>query len=202
MSRLRIVLSVIVVLALAACASAQKAEIGAAAPDFKLTSVEGTEHSLSEFRGKFVVLEWTNYDCPFVRKHYEPGHMQGLQKEFTSKGVIWLSICSSAPGKQGHFSIGEWKSRITRWGSAPTAVLLDPEGVVGRAYDARTTPHMFVVNPEGILIYAGAIDDKPTADSKDIPGARNYVRAALEQAMAGQPVEVPTTKPYGCSVKY
>lgn len=195
-------MAMMVVSALAACASAQKAEIGSEVPDFKLPSVEGSEYSIGQFRGKFVVLEWTNYDCPFVRKHYEPGHMQSLQKEFTSKGVIWLTICSSASGKQGYFSVDEWQSRIAKWGSTPTAVLLDPEGIVGRAYDARTTPHMFIVNPDGILIYAGAIDDKPTADSRDIPSAKNYVRAALENAMAGQPIEVPTTKPYGCSVKY
>ncbi len=194
--------SMLVAAAFVACASAQKAEIGLLAPEFTLRSVDGAEHSLAEFRGKFVVLEWTNYDCPFVRKHYESGNMQRLQKEFTERGVAWLSICSSAPGKQGHLSNEEWKQRMAQWGVAPTAVLLDPEGNVGRAYDARTTPHMFVINPEGVLIYAGAIDDRPTADPKDVDGAKNYVRAALEQAMQGQDVEIPSTKSYGCSVKY
>jgi len=135
-------------------------------------------------------------------KHYKPGNMQGLQREFTEKGVVWLSINSSAPGKQGNFTTDEWKKRIADWKVAATAVLLDGDGKVGRAYGAQTTPHVFIVNPEGILIYAGGIDDKPSTNSADIAGAKNYVRAALEQALAGKPVETPSAKPYGCSVKY
>lgn len=183
-------------------ASAQPAEVGKKAPAFKLASVEGREHALADFRGKFVVLEWTNYDCPFVRKHYNPGHMQVLQREFTGKEIVWLSINSSAPGKQGHFTTEEWKKRMADWKVAATAVLLDPDGKVGRAYGAQTTPHIFIVNPEGVLIYAGAIDDKPSTNPADIAGAKNFLRAALEQALAGRPVETPSTKPYGCSVKY
>jgi alkyl hydroperoxide reductase subunit AhpC len=181
---------------------AQPAEVGKAAPDFTLKSVQGEEHALAGYRGKFLVLEWTNYDCPFVRKHYESGNMQSLQRAFVEKGVIWLSICSSAPGKQGHLTSKEWTDRMAKWKVAATAVLVDADGVVGRAYGAKTTPHIFIVNPEGVLIYAGAIDDKPTADPSDIAGSRNYVRAALEEALAGKPVSVANTKPYGCSVKY
>ncbi len=186
----------------AARAESAAAEVGKPAPGFTLTSTEGKEHSLADFKGKFVALEWTNYDCPFVKKHYGADNMQALQREFTEKGVVWLSINSSAPGKQGHFTPEVWKKRMAEWKVAATAVLLDPDGKVGRAYDAKTTPHMFIVNPEGVLIYAGGIDDKPSANPADIPGAKNYVRAALEQALAGKPVETPTTKPYGCSVKY
>lgn len=177
-------------------------EVGKAAPDFKLTDADGKTHSLSDFKGKHVVLEWINHGCPFVVKHYDSGNMQALQKEFTGKGVVWLSICSSAKGKQGHMSPADWKKTVAEKGSAPTAVLLDEPGKVGKLYDAKTTPHMFVVNPEGTLIYMGAIDDKPTADKADVPGAKNFVRAALTEAMEGKPVSQPSTKPYGCSVKY
>ncbi len=186
----------------ASSASIRAAEVGQAAPDFTLTSVEGPEHSLADFRGKYVVLEWTNYDCPFVVKHYKSGNMQGLQQTFTEKGVVWLSINSSAPGKQGHFTKEEWKKRIADWKVAATVVLLDSDGKVGRAYGAQTTPHIFIVNPEGVMIYAGAIDDKPSTNPADIAGARNFVRAALEAALAGKAIESPSTKPYGCSVKY
>lgn len=194
--------SLTVLAALPLLAPAQPAEVGKEAPAFTLTSVEGKEHSLADFRGKYVVLEWTNYDCPFVRKHYQSGNMQSLQREFTEKGVIWLSVNSSAPGKQGHFTAEEWKRRMAEWKVAPTAVLLDSDGKVGRAYGAQTTPHIFIVNPEGVLIYAGAIDDKPSPNPADIQGATNYVRAVLEPALAGQAVEPKSTKPYGCSVKY
>lgn len=195
-------ITTLVVTIWAAVLTAPGLEIGEAAPEFTLNSVEGNKHSLSEFKGKFVVLEWTNYDCPFVKKHYVSDNMQSLQREFAEKGVIWLSVNSSAPGKQGHFTPEEWKKRISDWSVAATAVLLDPDGQVGRAYGAKTTPHIFIVDPDGELIYAGAIDDKPSTDPADIPGAKNYVRAALEQALAGEPVEIPSTPSYGCSVKY
>jgi len=187
---------------LAAFAQEPKATVGQPAPEFSLTSVGGESVALADFRGSYVVLEWTNYDCPFVRKFYNVGAMQALQRELAEKNVVWLSICSSAPGKQGHFTPEEWAKRIEEWKVAAKAVLLDPDGKVGRAYGATNTPHMFVINPEGVIIYAGAIDDKPSANSKDIDGATNYVRAALEAAWEGKPVAVPSTKAYGCTVKY
>ena len=184
--------------------SAQAAELttGSAAPEFKLTDTKGVEHSLSDFKGKFVVLEWINHGCPFVVKHYSSGNMQALQKEFTEKDVIWLSICSSAEGKQGYMSNEEWNATVAEKGAAPTAVLVDEDGTVGKAYNARTTPHMYVINPEGNLIYQGAIDDKKSTDVEDIATSENYVRSALNAAMAGEPVTTPQTQAYGCSVKY
>ncbi len=172
------------------------------APDFTLQDIAGKSRALKEFRGKFVVLEWTNYDCPFVKKHYSGGNMQALQKSYTGKGVVWLSINTSAPGKQGSYPAAEWAAKAKERGAASTAILLDPDGTVGRAYAAKTTPHMFIINPEGKLIYAGAIDDKPTADAADIATSKNYVKAALDEALAGKPVTVATSKAYGCSVKY
>ncbi len=179
-----------------------KAEPGKAAPDFTLPDVHGTNWTLSAQKGKYIVLEWINVDCPFVKKHYGSGNMQALQNEYTAKGVIWLAICSSAPGKQGHYAPADWPAIMDERKAAPTAVLLDPDGKVGRLYGAKTTPHLYIINPEGILIYAGAIDDKPSTDPKTIPDARNYVREVLEAAMAGEPVKLSSTQPYGCSVKY
>ncbi len=172
------------------------------APNFSLTDTHGTTHSLADFQGSYVVLEWINHGCPFVKKHYDSGNMQGLQQEMTNQDVVWLSICSSAPGKQGYFAAEAWNQMTTEKGAQPTAVLLDPDGYVGRQYGAKTTPHMFVIDPQGTLIYQGAIDDHPTADQADIAGAKNYVQAALLQALAGKPVLQPRTKSYGCSVKY
>ena len=195
------------VLWMAAClvaAAGARAEVvtGQPAPDFELRDTSGQGHKLSDFKGKFVVLEWVNHGCPFVMKHYDSGNMPRLQKEFTGRDVVWLSVCSSAEGKQGFHTADEWQQVNTDKGFAGTAVLLDAEGRVGRLYGARTTPHMFIVNPEGTLIYQGAIDDTPSTDQDDIAGARNYVRSALTEAMAGQPVTTPQTKPYGCGVKY
>ena len=177
-------------------------EPGEEAPDFTLTDSKGTSHKLSDFRGKFVVLEWLNHECPFVKKHYSGGDMQKLQKEYTAKGVVWLSIISSAPGKQGHRTGPQAEADTKDKNAAPTAVLLDPSGEVGKKYDAKTTPEMFVLDKEGKILYAGAIDSIKSTDSADIAKAENHVRAALDAALAGQPVPTPKTKPYGCSVKY
>ncbi len=178
------------------------AVVGKSAPDFNLPAADGKTHQLADFKGKYVVLEWTNHQCPFVVKHYGSGNMQALQKEFTGKGVVWLSVVSSAPGKEGYVDAAQAQQLTAERGAAPTAVLLDADGKIGQAYGAKTTPHCFVINAQGVLIYAGAIDDRRSADAADIPGATNYVRAALEEAMARKPVTVEATPPYGCSVKY
>ena len=177
-------------------------QIGQPAPEFTLTDSNGQSHNLSDFKGKFVVLEWLNHGCPFVKKHYDGGNMQGLQKEYTGKDVVWLSIASSAPGKQGNMSPEETNKTKEEKGAAPTAVLIDEDGTVGKLYDAKVTPELFVINPEGTLIYAGAIDDKKSVDAADVAGARNYVKQALDEAMAGNPGSTPQTEAYGCSVKY
>lgn len=189
---------------LLAGASATPAQVApdAEAPDFSLPDVEGTVHSLSSFRGKYVVLEWFNHDCPFVVKHYVGDNMQSLQRDYTGQGVVWLSICSSAPGKQGHYPPEKQAELAREKKSAATAVLLDPEGAVGRAYGAKTTPHMFVIDPEGRVIYQGAIDSVPSTNPEDIPGAENHVRAALDAALHGKEIVRNVTAPYGCSVKY
>jgi peroxiredoxin len=175
---------------------------GDKAPDFSLTDTKGKTHKLAELTGKYVVLEWINYDCPFVRKHYESGNMTGLQKEYTAKGVVWFSISSSAPGKSGNYSAEEWNRMSQEKGSAATAVLLDGDGTVGRAYDAKVTPHMFLIGPDGKLLYQGAIDDNPGANKAEIASSKNFVKAALDEAMAGKAVTTGTTKPYGCGIKY
>ncbi len=177
-------------------------EIGAPAPAFTLPDTYGNQHSLSDYAGKFVVLEWLNYGCPFVEKFYHTGKMQELQAEYAEKGVIWLAVVSSAPGEQGYYEPDEMNVQNEAHGSKAAAVLLDPEGTVGMAYGARTTPQMYLISPEGTLLYNGAIDDRPSTDYADIEGANNYIVQALTEAMAGQPVSQPLTRPYGCSVKY
>lgn len=178
------------------------AVVGQPAPAFTLTDTNGKQHSLADFKGKYVVLEWVNHECPFVKKHYGSGNMQSLQKKYVDQGVVWLSINSSAPGKQGNYPPEKWNEITTEVKAVPTAVLLDPDGTVGRAYGAKTTPHMYIIDPEGTLIYAGGIDDKPSTDPDDIPKAKNYVDLALTEALSGQPVAIASTTPYGCSVKY
>lgn len=191
------------IFAMAAIASlAFAARVGQAAPDFTATDSNGQTHHLSDYRGKFVVLEWTNRGCPYTRKHYESGNMQRLQGEWTGKGVIWLTVLSSAPSKQGYMTAAEENAYLKQMTAHPTAALLDPTGALGHLYDAKTSPQMFVINPQGALIYDGAIDDRPTTDVADIPGAKNYLKLALEEAMAGKVVSMPVTRPYGCSVKY
>lgn len=172
------------------------------APGFELPDVNGEQHSLEQYAGKIVVLEWTNYDCPFVVKFYSVGAMQGWQEKYTGEGVVWLIICSSAPGKQGNFTQEEWLRRMEAWNVKATAVLLDEDGTVGRAYNARNTPQMVVISADGKLLYNGAIDDKRSASSEDIKGARNYVVEILDALLAGEEFDVPETQPYGCTVKY
>ena len=183
-------------------ASALAVKAGDQAPDFTGTDSHGQTHKLSEYRGKFVVLEWHNNGCPFTKKHYESGNMPRLQKEWTNKGVVWFTVISSSPGSQGFVTAEQENEYMEKMHAAPTAALLDPKGEIGHLYGAKTTPHMFVINPQGQVIYNGAIDDKPTPDPSDINGAKNYVSEALQEAQAGQPVAVATTRPYGCSVKY
>lgn len=190
-------------LLIASTASATAApQIGKPAPGFTATDTKGETHSLSDFRGKTVVLEWTNHGCPYVQKHYDTGNMQALQKEATEDGVVWLSVISSAPGKQGHVSPARADELTEKRDAALTAVLLDPQGEVGRTYDARTTPHMYVIDPAGTLVYMGAIDDQPTARHSSVEGARNYVREALTALENGGEIAEPVTRAYGCSVKY
>jgi AhpC/TSA family protein len=178
------------------------AKVGEAAPDFTASASNGKTVRLSDYRGKYVVLEWHNNGCPYVGKHYNSGNMQRLQKQWTGRGVVWLTILSSAPGKQGYVTASEENDYLAKMQAAPTAALLDPTGEIGHLYDAKTSPQMVVINPQGVEIYDGAIDDKPTTDLQDVPNATNYVSLALEAAMAGKQVQTPATRPYGCSVKY
>lgn len=181
---------------------ASEAKIGSPAPAFTLTDTNGKSHALADFKGKVVVLEWLNHDCPFVKKHYDSGNMPALQSKYTAEGVVWLSVNSSAPGKQGNFPAEKANELTRQKKGAATAVLLDPDGKVGKAYGAKTTPHMYVIDAQGVLRYAGAIDSVASADPADIPKADNYVAAALDAVLAGNPVATPSTQPYGCSVKY
>jgi peroxiredoxin len=185
---------------LGAVAAHAAVTVGQAAPDFKVKDTAGKEQSLSAYKGKFVVLEWVNPDCPFVKKHYETSNMQATQKAAEAKGVVWLSVSTSgddAGGARGS-DLNAWAKKS---GATPTATLLD-DGKVGKAYGARTTPHIYIVDPAGKVVYAGAIDSKPTAKHDDVKGATNYVTAALNEATAGKPVTKATSEPYGCSVKY
>lgn len=183
-------------------AQATEAEVGKPAEDFTSTDTNGKSHSLTDYKGKIVVLEWLNHDCPFVKNHYNSGNMQMLQKTYTEKGVIWLSIISSAPGKQGYCTPEEANELTQQKEAAPTAVLLDPDGVVGKLYDAKTTPHMFIINSDGVLVYNGGIDDIRSTKIEDIAKAKNYVQIALDELLAGKQVSIQTSLPYGCSVKY
>jgi len=190
------------VLALSAGAALAGVEVGQPAPDFSLPDTNGQTHQLSQYKGKWVVLEWYQPDCPFVRKHYGAGNMQALQKEFTAKGVVWLSIDSSAPGQEGNYPADKLNQIASSQGAARTALLLDPDGKVGHAYGAKTTPDMYIINPEGKLVYEGAIDSKPTTSVADLKVATNYVKVALDDSMNGKSVPQTVTRPYGCSVKY
>ena len=182
--------------------SAASVKVGVAAPGFTSTATTGKKVSLADYQGKVVVLEWTNHECPYVRKHYESGNMQALQREATGQGVTWLTIISSSPGTQGYVEARQADELTSSRQAGPSAVLLDPTGVVGQLYGATNTPHMYVVDKAGTLVYAGAIDDRPTTRKSDVPGANNYVRAALQAVAANQPVKTPITRAYGCTVKY
>jgi peroxiredoxin len=177
-------------------------EVGKPAPEFTLQDCSGKSVTLSDYKGKVVVLEWVNHGCPFVVKHYGSGNMQKLQADATAKGVVWLSICSSAPEKQGHMSAADASKACAEKQTAATAYLLDESGEVGKKYGAKVTPELYVVNAEGLLVYHGAIDDKKSTNPGDIAGAKNYVAAALEEVLASKPVSTPKTDAYGCSVKY
>jgi peroxiredoxin len=183
-------------------AGAATATLGQPVPDFTLQGADGKSHALSDYKGKFIVLEWTNPQCPFVHKFYDSGTMQKLQKEETAKGVVWLRVNSGAPGHEGSQTADEVVAYEKANHVASTATLLDPTGAVGHEFGATNTPQMFVIDKDGNLIYAGGIDDKPSADPADIATAKNYVKAALDEAMAGKPVSTASARPYGCSVKY
>jgi len=176
--------------------------VGEAAPDFTLIDSYGEMRTLSDYQDQRVILEWTNHDCPYVRKHYSSGNMQSIQQAATEEGTIWLSIISSAPGRQGYVSADEANDLTASRGAYPTAVLFDPDGDVGHAYDARTTPHMYIIDEAGILRYMGAIDDRPTTRQSSLEGASNYVLLASANLDAGEEVELAETTAYGCSIKY
>ena len=178
------------------------ATVGQPAPAFTLTDTKGTTHSLADFAGKTVVLEWFNHECPFVKKHYGAGNMQRQQAAATGKGVVWLTINSSAAGKQGHVNAEQANAILGEWKASPTAFLLDHDGTVGQAYGAKTTPHMYVIDPSGTLLYVGAIDDKRSTNQADIKTATNYVTQAFAEIRAGKPVSAASTTAYGCTVKY
>lgn len=195
----------LLLLVLACCAvfTAQAAVApGQPAPDFTLVDIYGKPQKLSDYRGKYVVLEWFNSRCPFVQKHYESGNMQGLQKRYTGKGVVWLAINSTSPKHSDFRDAAQSQTILKDWNSSPSAHLLDPDGKVGRQYSARTTPHMYVVDPKGALVYVGGIDDKPSTSERDIPIAKNLVASALDEALAGKAVTAASSSPYGCSIKY
>jgi peroxiredoxin len=198
----KIILTIATSLIATAAFASDPPPVGSAAPDFSLTDAKGTAHSLSQYKGKYVVLEWFNPECPFVKKHYGSDNMQKLQDEYTSKGVVWLTIDSNAPGTEGNITPEQAQKITASWKTHQTALLLDSDGNAGRAYGAKNTPDMVIINPEGKIAYEGAIDSKATPNPADIPTSTNYVKAALDESMAGKPVTKPQTKPYGCSVKY
>src|SRR6266513_3088869 len=198
----KLLLSFLTCLASTVLFAADSPPVGSTAPDFSVADSKGKTHTVSQYKGKYVVLEWFNPECPFVKKHYGSGNMQKLQEEFTAKGVVWLSIDSNAPGLEGNLTAGQAEKKIAEWKTKQTALVLDPDGKAGRSYGAKNTPHMFVINPEGKIVYEGAIDSKATPNPSDIASSTNYVKVALEESLAGKTVSNANTKPYGCSVKY
>jgi hypothetical protein len=199
---MKYLLTTFTVLSAIAAPVSAAAIVGQAAPNFTLPDVNGKRVSLSAFRGKTVVIEWNNPDCPFVKKHYNSGNMQRTQVAAAKDSVVWLSINSSAPGNQGNVTGPQAKAYLAKSGARPSAYLLDPDGVVGKKYGARTTPHMFIVNKAGRIVYAGGIDDKPSPNPADIKSARNHVLGALSELKSGKAVSIATSRPYGCAVKY
>src|SRR5262245_36390320 len=200
--RLHPACAAIAALSLSGMGALAEVQLGKPAPDFAGKDTNGTVHALANLKGKTVVLEWTNHECPYTVKHYATGNMQALQQEAAGKGVVWLTVASSAPGKQGYVTAAQANKLTAERQAVPAAVLLDPDGRIGRLYDARTTPHMFVIDKDGKVAYMGAIDDTPTANHADVKTARNYVRDALAALAAGKPVPTTATRPYGCTVKY
>lgn len=201
MKKISLVIALMVFAATAMFAT-ETAKVGSQAPEFSLKDYNGVEHKLSDYAGKYVVLEWINFECPFVKKHYESENMQNLQREFTKKGVIWLTVCSSAEGKQGNYSKKELEDKKNKYNTAETAYLIDASGKVGKMYNAKVTPDMVVINPSQEVIYLGAIDNIASTEKSDIEKADNYVLQALNSSMNGKPVAVKSFKPYGCGIKY
>ena len=198
----KLLLTAITAFAAGALYAADVPPVGSAAPEFSAPDANGKTQSLSQYRGKYVVLEWFNPECPFVKKHYGSDNMQKLQSEYTGKGVVWLTIDSNAPGTEGNLTADQAQKVMNSWKTKQTALLLDPESKVAKLYGAKNTPNMVVISPEGKIVYEGAIDSKASPNPADIPSSTNYVKAALDESLAGKPVSNPTTKPYGCSVKY
>src|SRR5207245_7771522 len=198
----KLLITTIIAFVTGALYAADVPPVGSAAPDFSAPDANGKTQSLSQYKGKYVVLEWFNPECPFVKKHYGSDNMQKLQKEYTAKGVVWLTIDSNASGTEGNLTPDQAEKIASSWKTQQTALLLDPDGKVGRAYGAKNTPNMVIINPEGKIAYEGAIDSKATPNPADIPSSTNYVKAALDQSLAGKSISTPQTKPYGCSVKY
>jgi len=199
---MKITLAVLTSMIAIAAFALEPPAVGSAAPGFSLPDAKGQTHSLSQYKGKYVVLEWFNPECPFVKKHYGSGNMQKLQDQYTSKGEVWLTIDSNAPGTEGNITPEQAQKISASWKTHETALLLDPEGKVGRAFGAKNTPNMVIINPDGKIAYEGAIDSKASPNPADIPSSTNYVKAALDESLAGKSVSTPQTKPYGCSVKY
>lgn len=195
-------MTLMAVMCLSAPAFAAAPVVGEPAPDFSATDINGAAVKLSDMKDKIVVLEWNNPECPFVMKHYDTQNMQGLQAELTAKDVVWVSINSGAEGQQGFLTPETAKTTLDEKGSKPSHYVLDTDGSIGKLYDAKTTPHMFVVGKDGVLAYAGAIDNDPTPRHEGVKTATNYVRAAVEALIEGKPVEVASSQPYGCGVKY
>lgn len=195
---MRILVATLMFLATAAGAGT----VGKPAPEFTLNDVSGKAVKLADFRGRYVVLEWVNPECPYVEKHYGSANMQGLQKDYTGQKVAWLTINSTREGHSEYYPPQKMAAWTKEMNAAPSATLLDPTGKVGRAYNARTTPHMYIIDPKGTLVYAGGIDDKRSTSMGDVKTAKNYVRAAMGEALAGKPISAASTSPYGCSIKY
>ncbi|HXY60331.1 MAG TPA: thioredoxin family protein [Chthoniobacterales bacterium] len=198
----KLLLTAVTTLAAGALYASDVPPVGSAAPDFSAPDANGKTETLAQYKGKYVVLEWFNPECPFVKKHYGSDNMQKLQAEYTGKGVVWLTIDSNAPGTEGNLNADQAKKVMDSWKTKQTALLLDPESAIAKAYGAKNTPNMVVISPEGKIVYEGAIDSKATPNPADIPSSTNYVKAALDEALAGKAISNAQTKPYGCSVKY